>query len=147
MPSETMKSTDVFKCTNCGDCCKGYGGTFVTEKDIEDIADYIKADTEQFVKEYCQMSGEKPVLAQGKDGYCIFWDELCKIHPVKPRMCRQWPCLKSVLVDVANWHIMGAFCPGIRTDIPEHIIQEIVREELSKVHPADVKKTKHRSNK
>jgi len=52
-----------------------------------------------------------------------------------------------VLVDVENWHIMAAFCPGIRIDIPDHIIQEIVREELSKGHPADVKKIKRGSKK
>ena len=57
-----MESTDIFECTNCGDCCKGYGGTFVTEKDIEAISDYIKADVKCFVEEYCQISGGKPVL-------------------------------------------------------------------------------------
>ena len=127
-----MKPSDIFKCEKCGDCCKGYGGTFVTEEDIEAIAAYLKTDPKSFIKDYCYMSGSRPVLAQQKDGYCIFWDKLCTIHPVKPKMCKQWPFVKSVLIDVNNWQIMAGFCPGIRIDVPDDIIQECVRKELLK---------------
>ena len=127
-----MKPSDIFKCEKCGDCCKGYGGTFVTEEDIEAIAAYLKTDPKSFIKDYCYMSGSRPVLAQQKDGYCIFWDKLCTIHPVKPKMCKQWPFIKSVLIDVNNWQIMAGFCPGIRIDVPDDIIQECVRKELLK---------------
>ena len=129
-----MKSSDIFKCKKCGDCCKGYGGTFVTEKNIIAIAAYIKADPEQFVVDYCKMSGKKPVLAQGKNGYCIFWEGQCTIHPVKPRMCKAWPFIESVLTDVNNWHIMASSCPGIRIDVPDSLIKECVKKELSKNH-------------
>ncbi len=129
-----MKSSDIFKCKKCGDCCKGYGGTFVTEKDIITIAAYIKADPEQFVADYCRMSGKKPVLAQGKNGYCIFWEGQCTIHPVKPRMCKAWPFIESVLIDVNNWHIMASSCPGIRIDVPGSLVKECVKKELSKNH-------------
>jgi len=78
------------------------------------------------------MSGGKPVLAQGKDAYCIFWDELCTIHPVKPSMCKNWPFIKSVLVDINNWQIMAALCPGIRTDLPDSVVKECIRKELTK---------------
>ena len=127
-----MKPSDIFKCEKCGDCCKGYGGTFVTEEDIKAIAAYLKTDPKSFIKDYCYMSGSRPVLAQQKDGCCIFWDKLCTIHPVKPKMCKQWPFIKSVLIDVNNWQIMAGFCPGIRIDVPDDIIQECVRKELLK---------------
>lgn len=122
-----MKPSDIFECKKCGDCCRGYGGTYVTEQDIRAIAAYIKTDPESFIKDYCQMSGNKPVLAQGKDGYCVFWDGLCTIHPVKPQMCRAWPFIKSVLIDIHNWHIMAASCPGIRTDVPDKVVQDIIK--------------------
>ncbi len=127
-----MKPSDIFKCEKCGDCCKGYGGTYVTEKDIKAIAAYLKTDHKSFIKDYCYMSGSRPVLAQQKNGYCIFWDKICTIHPVKPKMCRQWPFIKSVLIDVNNWQIMAGICPGIRTDVPDDIIKECVRKELLK---------------
>ncbi|RZB30621.1 MAG: uncharacterized protein SRB1_02901 [Desulfobacteraceae bacterium Eth-SRB1] len=127
-----MKPSDIFKCAKCGDCCKGYGGTYVTAKDIKAIAAYIKTDPESFVDNYCSRSGSRLVLAQGENGYCIFWDGLCTIHPVKPHMCKQWPFIESVLVDMNNWDIMANQCPGIRTDVPDSIVLECVKKELSK---------------
>jgi Fe-S-cluster containining protein len=123
---------DIFKCQQCGDCCKGFGGTFVTEKEIEKIAARVDTDPKTFVEKYCQISGGKALLAQGKDNYCIFWDGLCSIHPVKPRMCKKWPFLEIVLVDITNWHIMASQCPGIRTDVPESTVKTYIAQELSK---------------
>lgn len=127
MPSDSMKPSDIFNCQKCGDCCKGYGGTFLSTEDIKAIACYAKTDLKHFVADYCQAPDGRPFLAQGKDGYCIFWDGKCAIHPVKPRMCKEWPFIKSVLIDVNNWHIMAALCPGMRTDVPDSIIKECVK--------------------
>jgi Fe-S-cluster containining protein len=132
MSSKDQGPSDIFNCIKCGDCCKGYGGTFVSGDEIRKIADYLKTDPERFVENYCQMSGGKPVLGQGKDGYCIFWEDICKIHPVKPRMCKRWPFIQSVLVDIQNWQIMSALCPGIRTDVPDRVVRECVKKILSK---------------
>lgn len=116
----------VFACQMCGDCCRGYGGTYVSATDIQAIAAYIREDPEQFKSRYCRSSGSRYVLAQSDNGFCIFWDGLCRIHPVKPRMCRNWPYITAVLEDVANWRIMGDTCPGIRTDLPDDIIRRTV---------------------
>jgi len=133
MQSEkAVQPDDIFKCTMCGDCCKGYGGTFVTKEDIDAIAEYIKADRESFISKYCEMSGGKPLLARGSDGYCVFWNKMCTIHSVKPRMCREWPFIKSVLVDTDNWYVMAGMCPGIRTDLPVDLVRECVARELAK---------------
>ena len=126
MTSDSPESL-LFDCRQCGDCCRGYGGTYVSEEDIRRIAAYIGEDPARFIERYCQMSGRRPVLAQAANGYCVFWDKLCTIHPVKPRMCRRWPFIDAVLVDIQNWKSMGASCPGIRTDLPD----DVVREEIS----------------
>ena len=132
MPSDPVTSKHLFECQNCGECCKGYGGTFVTEKDIEKIAAYLGMKTQHFVDDYCQLSGGKPILAQGHRGYCAFWDEGCTIHAVKPQMCRQWPFIPSVLIDIENWQIMAASCPGMRTDLPDKVIRLCVSRILEK---------------
>jgi Fe-S-cluster containining protein len=130
MPCKNIMPEDLFECQKCGDCCKGYGGTDVTQTDIEKIANFIGASPERFIEDYCQMSGGKPVLTQKKDGYCIFWDGVCAIHPVKPRMCRQWPFIKSVLIDPNNWEIMSNACPGIRTDFPIEVVIACVKKKI-----------------
>jgi len=130
MAPNTVSASDLFECEKCGDCCKGYGGTFVSPDDIKAIADFIGEDPENFSGRYCQMSGGRPVLLQDDSGYCVFWDGKCAIHPVKPRMCRAWPFIEGVLADVANWHIMAQFCPGIRTDIPDDKVVEYVENAI-----------------
>lgn len=137
--SPLLKPADIFKCKRCGDCCIGYGGTFVTDAQIRLIADFIDMEPVQFVAEKCRMSGGKPVLAQREDGYCIFWDNHCTIYPLRPDMCRKWPFIESVLRDVTNWSIMAGSCPGIRIDVSDEGIQECVREELGRVRCEDVR--------
>ena len=132
MPSERIDTDALFECRLCGDCCKGYGGTFVTREDIEAISRFIGTDSRIFVTQYCQVSGKRLVLAQGSNGYCIFWDKLCTIHPVKPLMCRRWPFLGSLLVDSKNWQIMADSCPGIHTDVSVRTLEKCVKKILAK---------------
>jgi hypothetical protein len=114
----------------CGQCCHGYGGTYVAAEDIEAISAYIGMDPRCFVVEHCRLSGDKLLLAQREDGRCVFWDGLCRIHPVKPRMCRVWPFIPALLVDVGNWRAMASVCPGMRTDLPDEQILAGVRRVL-----------------
>ena len=137
MPSDCIGPQELFECRKCGDCCKGFGGTYLARKDIKAISRYIGVDPEIFIVQYCSLSGTKPVLAQRSDGYCIFWDKLCTIHPVKPRMCRKWPYIESILVDAKNWLIMADSCPGILTELPVEAVQEYVKKQLAEDNHQD----------
>ena len=132
MTSKSDRTGDLFDCAKCGECCKGYGGTYVTPADIDAIAAFIGVDRQRFIAQYCAMSGDRPLLAQRGDGYCVFWDTVCTIHPVKPRMCRAWPFIPSVITDVGNWRIMAAYCPGMRTDLPDDLIVRCVQRMLKR---------------
>ena len=130
--SHVLTHDEIFVCRTCGECCKGYGGTFVTEADLEAIAQYTKIPVNRLKSDYCRLSGKNPVLAQGEDGYCIFRKkELCGIHPVKPRMCRAWPFIESVVKDPQNWHMMAGSCPGMRTDVSDEAIRDCVAAVLA----------------
>ena len=135
MSSAQPTPDDVFTCLRCGECCRGYGGTFVSRADMEAIAAFIHADPRTFAAHYCRRSGGKSVLAQRADGYCIFWDRVCTIHPVKPRMCRRWPFIESILVDPANWLAMAGSCPGMRTGIPLPAVRACVAAVLASEGP------------
>lgn len=132
MHSDIPPAESLFQCTRCGDCCHGYGGTYVSEEEIHRIAEFLSKDPEWFALKCCRRSGSRYVLGQAENGYCICWDGMCVIHPVKPRMCRAWPFIESVLTEVENWHIMAAQCPGMRTDIPDDVILRGVAAELGK---------------
>ena len=127
MPSEAPCREEVFHCLQCGDCCRGYGGTYLSDADIASIARYLKMTEKTLVARHCRTSGGRLLVAQGENGYCAFWAEgLCGIHPVKPRMCREWPYIESVLVDVDNWWAMASCCPGMRTDISRECVRASV---------------------
>ena len=128
--SPDPESSEIFECRRCGDCCRGYGGTAVDETDIRAIAAYLDMDPDTFRERYCVAGRTRPSLVQQPNGYCAFWDQLCTIHPVKPRMCRSWPFIKSVLVDVKNWRVMAGMCPGIRADVPDEQIIACVKEKM-----------------
>lgn len=139
MPSDedVEKDPDVpaFSCRQCGECCIGYGGTFVTDRDIERISAYIGVEPCGFVEKFCCLSGGRPVLAQQDDGHCVFWDRVCTIHPVKPQMCRDWPFIGSLLIDFDNWNIMASMCPGINKKASPHRVKARVKKTSSDTDP------------
>ena len=134
MPSdqdaEKAPEDSAFACKQCGECCIGYGGTFITDQDIERISAYIGTDPHGFVEQFCCLSGDKPVLTQQDDGHCVFWDKVCTIHPVKPQMCRKWPYIESLLIDFGNWNIMASMCPGMKKDVSSRIVKAWVKKTI-----------------
>jgi Fe-S-cluster containining protein len=122
----------LFECTRCGECCKGYGGTYLTESDVAAISAFVGVDPAEFEQRYCVLSGSRLVLVQQSNGYCIFYDQGCGIHSVKPRMCRQWPFIRSLLVDIANWRIMASVCPGMNTQLDDRQLLAAIRREIDK---------------
>ena len=135
MASDPTTSKDIFECQQCGQCCNGFGGTYVTEDDIENICRYTNTDPETFIDRYCDMSGSRPVLTTKKSGTCIFFDpeKQCTIHPVKPYMCRAWPFIKTLISNPENWDIMANSCPGMKKGIAHQDIRRIVTAEKTKL--------------
>lgn len=123
----------------CGECCKGYGGAFVNEQEIKAISQYLHIEPESFLKDYCQWSGGRPLIRVSESGYCVFWKEVCTIHEVKPRMCKLWPFIQSILVDPTNWHAMGSMCPGIRTDVTLEDLINCVKQVLAEYESSRLK--------
>ena len=136
MPSETnevcmYQGEEIFSCQQCGDCCKGYGGTYISSADMRAIADHIGMAPEQFEKKFCDQSGGRLLLAQQENGFCVFWrDKMCGIHPVKPKMCREWPFIRSVFKEPSNWKKMASMCPGIREEVPPEVVKACVQSKL-----------------
>lgn len=125
-----MDASEIFSCTLCGKCCEGFGGTLVTAFDIKAIADFLGLQVETFTGRYCRASGLGTVLAQGGDGKCVFFDKVCSIHPVKPRMCRRWPFIPAVVREPSNWPLMADNCPGMKKDADLRLVVQVVSRAL-----------------
>ena len=135
MDSNYKTAQDIFECQLCGDCCNGFGGTYVTDQDIANIATFIQADPTTFVATYCDYSGSRPLLTLGSDGSCVFFDKekQCTIHPVKPYMCKAWPYLKTLIKNPENWTAMASACPGIKSQVLHKDLQRIVALESQRL--------------
>jgi hypothetical protein len=134
MNSDSFDSRNIFVCQQCGQCCNGYGGTYVTEDDIQHISAYIHTDVTSFIQTYCRISGGKPLLVQAENGFCVFYDQNCSIHPVKPLMCRAWPFIPGVLKDPSNWFAMANSCPGMNRDVSTETVLACVTAEINKLN-------------
>ena len=124
-------SSDVFTCTLCGDCCMGYGGTLVSEADAAAIARFLGIGAEDFAARFLTDSALGKVLVQREDGRCAFWDRVCTIHPVKPRMCRRWPFIPAVAEHPENWRAMAGSCPGMKAGAEPCVVARLARESLA----------------
>jgi Fe-S-cluster containining protein len=134
MDADQLTGSDIFECRMCGECCTGFGGTYVTDLDVQQISRFIKVDPASFTNVYCDRSGSRFVLTRGKDGRCIFFDteKQCTIHPVKPYMCRAWPFIKTLIKNPENWDIMANSCPGMKKGVNHEDIKSIAAHEKRK---------------
>ncbi len=115
-----MSEDLVFNCKMCGQCCRGEGGIIVVQEEIEHICKYLNIPEQVFISEYLikDVCGKYSIKIN-KHGYCIFFDTKkgCKIHVVKPNICRAWPFFKGNLEDVISFEMAKEYCPGINKDI------------------------------
>src|SRR3972149_4103927 len=108
-----MSPPPVFQCQQCGDCCAGRGGIFVRPEEVAAMAAFLALDEQEFCVRYVESSGLGARLAI-QDGVCVFVeDNRCRVHPVKPFICRQWPFLPALLVDADELENAKTACPGI----------------------------------
>ena len=121
-----------FVCKRCGFCCKGESTVSLSEKEIQRIAEYLGLLREEFLEKYTVKKGEKRIEMKVKEGYCIFYDRvkrLCRIHPVKPEKCKEWPLVSALFRDEENFLIIKESCLGLK----DFTFTDIVNLNLEKI--------------
>ena len=99
------------RCLCCGTCCRWEGDVCLTEADISAIAAYLGLAEDDFINRYCRLQRNRRGLSliDAPDGACIMLrdDKRCRINPVKPQQCRDFP---------HKWNFPGweQRCPGAR---------------------------------
>ncbi|MBW2993351.1 YkgJ family cysteine cluster protein [Candidatus Woesearchaeota archaeon] len=109
---------EIFKvgraCSQCGHCCAN-GTGFLAEHDIKYISEYLGMTREELINECLEpvtlfnTTRYRPVLVQnGKIKTCIFYDNGCSIHDVKPLLCRVGNCSEHG-EDLSVWFRLNFF--------------------------------------
>lgn len=110
-----------FECQGCGGCCAGpaSGYIWVTEKEIEFIADYLKQPVEAVRQKYTKRVRFKTTIVEQPDtNDCVFLRKTsrglgCMIYPVRPNQCRTWPFWSENIANCAEWNSTAKKCGGI----------------------------------
>ena len=118
MTSETPWYTDGlrFECSQCGDCCTGAPGfVWVSQAEIDAIAEEVGMASEQFEDTYVRKIGARRSLREFPNGDCVFFDtenKGCQIYGARPIQCRTWPFWDSNLKSEKAWKETCEECPG-----------------------------------
>ena len=109
-----------FSCKACGACCSNDpGDIWVTDDEISRIAEFLKIPVAELSKACLRedVCGNKSIRDLPERNYdCIFQDaktRRCKIYPVRPKQCAQFPFWKSMLENEAEWNFYAKRCPGM----------------------------------
>ena len=107
----------VFQCQQCGECCQGQGGIFPTPVEIDLIAQYLHISVVEFRKDFLELTPSGLAVKNKPGNGCIFNEHgRCTIHPVKPRICRDWPFLPAILLHENELAAAQEACPGLNPD-------------------------------
>jgi uncharacterized protein len=104
-----------FKCTGCGDCCKGGGDVFFTDEDLNAIEEFYEIKDSQkakFRKKFIQYK-ENGLYVHSSEIDCFFLkDNRCEIYSLRPLQCRSYPFWPSVYRSKDSLRTLQKNCAG-----------------------------------
>ena len=114
--SQDSERPSVFICQQCGQCCQGEKGILVTATELKAMATHLGLSPADFATRYLVETSLGPQLAT-RQGTCVMQEETCcRVHPVKPRICREWPFVWALLTHADEFEAAKEACPGILAD-------------------------------
>lgn len=83
-----------YQCVRCTECCRWPGRVELGGSEISALAAFLGLEERDFIERYTQLRRDRRGLAllDAADGACVFLDGRdCRVQPVKPRQCREFP--------------------------------------------------------
>jgi uncharacterized protein len=104
-----------FECqSGCTNCCEQQGFVYLTEADLERIAEYVGMKAREFEQRYVYRTRHLLRLRVPRQQQCPFLvGGGCSIHAVKPVQCRVFPFWPELVDSKREWKKAAAYCPGI----------------------------------
>ncbi len=126
-----------FKCTGCGQCCTGAPGyVWVSEEEIEQIAEFLGLTVKEFSQNYLRFVDGKYSLRElqsHRDEHdCVFLKEKkCEVYSVRPKQCRTFPWWQSHLKSEEEWTAAAMWCEGINHPDAPLVPFDTIQEQLT----------------
>ncbi len=99
---------------NCSNCCQVEGEVYLTEQDLQRMAEYTGMNPETFEATYVYRTKRLLRLRKPHGRQCHFHqNNCCSIHPVKPTQCRTFPFWPELIEDAKAWEEASQYCPGM----------------------------------
>jgi Fe-S-cluster containining protein len=103
-----------FQCQRCGACCTGAPGVIrVSDEEAMAIADFLDQPVQEAIDALLYPWENGYSIREDDDGRCLFYDEGCRIYPVRPRQCRTFPFWTAILRSQDRWDSVRRSCPGV----------------------------------
>lgn len=85
-----------WQCDRCTACCRWPGQVTFTDEELSRMAAHLNLTESEFIDRFTRINAQRTGLAltDQADGSCVFLDgNDCRINPVKPQQCRDFPNL------------------------------------------------------
>jgi len=103
-----------FECRRCGACCTGDPGIIrISDPEIGILADFLGMPAADLTRMHLRPVATGFSIAEEPDGRCRFYDQGCRIYPVRPLQCRTYPFWFSQMRSLIQWEKAVCQCPGI----------------------------------
>jgi Fe-S-cluster containining protein len=103
-----------FECRRCGVCCSGDPGVIrISRREMHLLADFLKISIPDLTRMHLRPIATGFSIAEETDGSCRFYDQVCRIYPVRPLQCRTYPFWFSQMRSLQQWEKARCQCPGI----------------------------------
>ncbi len=107
-------SRPVFECQRCSQCCHGQGGIYYEKHQVAEAAACLDLTPDQFQDRFLEDLGGRFQVICSADGSCaLLGPEGCRVHQVKPPICRKWPFFPALLSDPEAFEEAKESCPGL----------------------------------
>lgn len=110
--SDILKLTPACSCNKCSHGCT-MGSGVLAKGDKEQIAKYLKITEKELEEKYLEnvnlfsKKHYRPKLEKKPYGKCIFYNNGCSIHPVKPLQCKVAMGCKEYGEDLMVWFMLN----------------------------------------
>ena len=102
-----------FTCQRCGACCTGEPGlVWADAGEATAIQRWMKSAGMAEEGVFTPL-GEGFRIQERSDGRCWFFDQGCRIYPLRPSQCRIYPFWSANLRSEGRWQETARQCPGI----------------------------------